>query len=298
MAARAPPAARLALDTGFDKIKVTAFDGTNFEDYGFTLKTALTTCPAAVSILKGDLTRPRDTDAIDIFPHKTGISMYEAFVAGRETYSTGVMAISFPCSDPAYATVCSAGLYNSPWQGDHFNYEAAEADYASFCREDKAAYDAMAGNADEGKQAAYQAPDKEIYIKGAVQSRIDTERETVIGMRQREWDAANSYIYRTLVASTRPADLPVIRPFIGKGRAAWVALRATHAGSDNTRAGLTSAFIALGDLKTDRTATYNDVADVVALAVQRVRNNALAQEDPTVLLDVMQLGLTMAQLST
>ena len=152
-------------------------------------------------------------------------------------------------------------------------------------------------NADEGKQAAYQAPDKEIYIKGAVQSRIDTERETVIGMRQREWDAANAFIYRTLVASTRPADLPVIRPFIGQGRAAWVALRATHAGSDNTRAGLTSAFIALGDLKTDRTATYNDVADVIALAVQRVRNNALAQEDPTVLLDVMQLGLTMAQLT-
>ena len=43
MAARAPPAARLALDTGFDKIKVTAFDGTNFEDYAFMLKTALTT---------------------------------------------------------------------------------------------------------------------------------------------------------------------------------------------------------------------------------------------------------------
>ena len=57
MAARAPPAARLALDTGFDKIKATAFDGTNFEDYAFTLKTALTSCPAAVSILKGDLTR-------------------------------------------------------------------------------------------------------------------------------------------------------------------------------------------------------------------------------------------------
>jgi len=101
MAARAPPAARLALDTGFDKIKVSPFDGTNFEDYGFKLKTALTTCPAAVSILKGDLTRPRDTDAIDIFPHKTGISMYASFREGRETYSTGVMAISIPCTDPA-----------------------------------------------------------------------------------------------------------------------------------------------------------------------------------------------------
>ena len=67
-----------------------------------------------------------------------------------------------------------------------------------------------------------------------------------------------------------------------------MALRATHAGSDNTRAGLTSAFIALGDLTTGRTATYNEVADIVSLAVQRVRNNALAQKDPTVLLDVMQ----------
>ena len=57
MAARAPPAARLALDTGFDKIKVTAFDGTNFEDYAFMLKTALTSCPAAVAIMLGDLTR-------------------------------------------------------------------------------------------------------------------------------------------------------------------------------------------------------------------------------------------------
>ena len=59
MAARAPPAARLALDTGFDKIKDTAFDGTNFEDYAFMLKTALTSCPAAVAIMHGDLIRPR-----------------------------------------------------------------------------------------------------------------------------------------------------------------------------------------------------------------------------------------------
>ena len=75
MAARAPPAARLELDVGFHKIKVAAFDGTNFE------------------------------------------------------------------TSPDYGTVCSAGLYNSPWQGDHFNYEAAEADYTSFCLEDKAAHD-------------------------------------------------------------------------------------------------------------------------------------------------------------
>ena len=128
MAARAPPAARLALDTGFDKIKDTAFDGTNFEDYAFALKTAFTSCLAAVAIMLGDLTRPRDTDAVDIFPHKTGISMYEAFVAGRETYSTGVIAISFPCTHPSYSAVCSAGVYNSPWKGDHYNYEAAEAD--------------------------------------------------------------------------------------------------------------------------------------------------------------------------
>ena len=64
MAARAPPAARLALDTGFDKIKDTAFDGTNFEDYAFTLETALTSCPAAVAILKGDLTRPHVWHAV------------------------------------------------------------------------------------------------------------------------------------------------------------------------------------------------------------------------------------------
>ena len=140
-------------------------------------------------------------------------------------------------------------------------------------------YDADPGNAGEAKQGAYEGPNMDIYIRGAVQARIDTEREAVIEMRQREWDAANAYIYRALVASTRPADLAVIRPYIGNGRAAWVALRATHAGSDNTRAGLTSAFIALGDLKTDGAATYNEVADVVSLAVQRVRNNALAQGD-------------------
>ena len=63
MTARAPPAARLALDTGFDKIKDASFDGTNFEDYAFTLETALTPCPTAVAILKGDLTRPRTSDA-------------------------------------------------------------------------------------------------------------------------------------------------------------------------------------------------------------------------------------------
>ena len=65
------------------------------------------------------------------------------------------MAISIPCMDPAYGTVCSVGVYNSPWQGDHFNHEAAEADYASFCREDKAAYGAIPGNVDEAKQNAY-----------------------------------------------------------------------------------------------------------------------------------------------
>ena len=39
------------------------------------------------------------------------------------------------------------------------------------------------------------------------------------------------------------------------------------------------------------------MADVALLAVQRVRNNELAKQDPNVLLDVMHLGLTMAQLS-
>ena len=96
----------------------------------------------------------RTTDAIDTFPHKTGISMYASFCDGRETYSTGVMAISIPCTDPAYGTVCSVGVYNSPWQGDHFNHEAAEADYASFSREHRAVYDAMPGNVDEAKQNA------------------------------------------------------------------------------------------------------------------------------------------------
>ena len=117
MAARAPPAAWLALDAGFPKVEVADFDGTNFEDYAFTLKTALTSCPAAVAILLGDLTRPRTSDASFIFPHKTGISMYESFCAGRETYSTGVLAISIPCSDPAYGTVCSVAVSNSPWRG-------------------------------------------------------------------------------------------------------------------------------------------------------------------------------------
>ena len=60
------------------------------------------------------------------------------------------------------------GVYNSPWQGDHFNHEAAEADYTSFCREDNAAYDAMPGNVDEAKQNAYMAPSKEVYISRAL----------------------------------------------------------------------------------------------------------------------------------
>ena len=68
--------------------------------------------------------------------------MCGVFCAGRETYSTGVIAISTPCTDPAYGTVCSVGIYNSPWQGDLYNHDAAAADFVSFCRQHKAAYDA------------------------------------------------------------------------------------------------------------------------------------------------------------
>ena len=290
--ARAPPAARLALDVRFPDADVAIeFDGTNFEDYVFALETTLTSCPAAVAILHGDLTRPLDTDARDIFPYKTGVTMYDAFRVGSETYSTGVMAISIPCTDPDYGTVCSAGVFNSPWAGDVLNYAAAQADYAKYEAERRASF------VSEGKEDEYEASSKETYIQGAIDARLDHERAIVIGMRQREWDACNSFLYRTLVTSTRPADLAVIRPHMGDGRAAWEALRATHAGSDNTRAGLTSAFIALSDLKTPSAGNYNQVADVVTLAVQRVRNNALAQRDPGELLDVMQLGLTMAQLA-
>ena len=157
------------------------------------------------------------------------------------------------------------GVYNSPWQGDLHNHDAAEADFVSFGRQHKAAYDADPNKPrdDEAKVVPYEGPDKAIYIQGAVQARLDQERDVVIEMRQREWDAANAFIYRALVASTRPTDLAVTRPYIGQGRAAWVALRATHAGSDNTRAGLTSAFIAPGDLKTGWAANYNEVADAV-----------------------------------
>ena len=131
--ARAPPAARLALDVRFPDADVAIeFDGTNFEDYVFALETTLTSCPAAVAILHGDLTRPLDTDARDIFPYKTGVTMYDAFRAGSETYSTGVMAISIPCTDPDYGTVRSAGAFNSPWSGDVLNYAAAQADYAKY----------------------------------------------------------------------------------------------------------------------------------------------------------------------
>ena len=56
----------------------------------------------------------------------------------------------------------------------------------------------------------YEGPDKAIYIQGAVHARLDQERDVVIGMRQCEWDAANAFIYRALVASTRPTDLAVM----------------------------------------------------------------------------------------
>ena len=86
--ARAPPAARLALDAKFPDADVAIrFDGTNFEDYDFSLKTNLTTCPAAVAILHGDLTRPlMSIDRAHISPHKTGVTLYAAFRAGRETF--------------------------------------------------------------------------------------------------------------------------------------------------------------------------------------------------------------------
>ena len=95
----------------------------------------------------------------------------------------------------------------------------------SFSRQHRAAYDADPDNAGEAKQGAYEGPNKDIFIQGAMQARLDTERDALIEMRHREWDAANAYICRVLVASTRPSDLPVIRPYIGHGRAAWVALR-------------------------------------------------------------------------
>jgi hypothetical protein len=73
-------------------------------------------------------------------------------------------------------------------------------------------------------------------------------------------------------------------------------VRLTLAASDNTRAGLVAAFGALSDLSNSNNATYNEVADKVALSVNRIRNNALAQADPAVLLDVMQLGKVMSLL--
>ena len=54
-----------------------------------------------------------------------------------------------------------------------------------------------------------------------------------------------------------------------------MAMCAAHAGSDNTRAGLVAAFGALSDLSITDNATYNEVADKVALSVNRIRNNAL-----------------------
>ena len=138
------------------------------------------------------------------------------------------------------------GTYNSPWVGDTFNYEAACADYDLYDNQCKSSFVPSGDNQD------YVHQDKGLFIQGAIDARLDTERAKVIHMtnrmRQREWDACNAHIYRALVASTRPAELSVIRPHMGNGRAAWCALRATHAGSDNTRAGLTSAFIALSDI--------------------------------------------------
>ena len=214
--ARAPPAARLALDARFPDVDVAIrFDGTNFEDYGFSLKTALTSCPAAVAILNGDLTRPHDRDATRIFPNKTGATVYSAFKAGTEQFSTGVVALSVPCTDPAYGTVYCEGVYNSPWSGDTYDYKAAQADHRSYEQERQAKF------VPQDENDVYEPTDEAIYIHGALDSRIDHERDVVIMMRQREWDACDAFLYRTLVASTRPADLAVLRPHISHGRAAW-----------------------------------------------------------------------------
>ena len=64
--------------------------------------------------------------------HKSGTTVLRAFMTNNETFSTGVIAISLPPSAAQYATVCSAGVFNSPWMGDNFNKAAAEADYTAF----------------------------------------------------------------------------------------------------------------------------------------------------------------------
>ena len=44
------------------------------------------------------------------------------------------------------------GVYNSPWQGDLYNHDAAAADFVSFCRQHKAAYNADKPRDGEGKE--------------------------------------------------------------------------------------------------------------------------------------------------
>ena len=147
--ARAPPAARMSLDARFhDCDPSIKFDGANFEDFQFALFTALSACPAAAAILTGDLTRPLPADARHLLLTKSGVNLLAAFKAGTITFSTGAIAISIPPSDAQYATVCSVGIYNSPWQGDTFTLAVAHEDYTAFERDRKAALVATGQSAD------------------------------------------------------------------------------------------------------------------------------------------------------
>ena len=175
--ARAPPPKRMSVDASFHDCEPSIkFDGTNFEDFQFATLAALSAYPAAAAIIAGSLTRPLITDAQLLLPDKSGTTQLRAFMTNDETFSTGVIAISLPPSAAQYATVCSAGTFNSPWMGDNFDRAAAEADYKAFELDRKAQY--VADN--DGDADGYVPVIKNAYIIGAIDGRLDVERETAI----------------------------------------------------------------------------------------------------------------------
>ena len=108
-----------------------------------------------------------------------------------------------------HETASSAGEYNNPWNGDTFTYAVGKADYVDFVRSARAVYD---GEAEE-----FAAPmSEDEYIVREITARIDFERSKVLALRQDAWDAANSFLYRTLLGSLRVMH-SIIRSFLGDG---------------------------------------------------------------------------------
>lgn len=304
-----PPDRLLQLDTKFPPLpkikKSDIFDGSDISSVALVLGGYVSEVPILRRLFEG--AEPPE----ELQSDKSYNGLRRAYDAGRLSFSSNAIPLSFETNDERYGTSQWTGIYvptydslEEPMFIDNNSLDAEWAHFADNGNDDEP--DPVLHIREDGTPEVIMLPDDVVHDFDAdswrearLRSMAAYYDNLILQRRRQEYQAGNSRFYNLVILVIRRDDHPHIRAHSRDGKNAWAALKKRFAGADNTRAGLMSSIIGalLESFKdTDTSTTF---LDRLGKCITRVKNHDIVNRENLSVpdfLDILLLALATSKI--